>query len=77
MKRYEVRKRLVGVNEAGKRISPYGSIPPGFKVIQDGWTVYDNHNNTYGLYSMYSQKVDRRDKQAVDTFCKGVNAKLS
>ena len=55
MKRYEVRKHLVGVNESGKRISPYGSIPPGFKVIQDGWIVYDNHNNTYGLYSMYSQ----------------------
>ena len=74
MKRYEVIKRLVGVHQdTGHRISPYGAIPPGYKIVVDGWTIRDNHLNTIGMYAL--SRIDIRDQSAVIALCERMNAR--
>lgn len=63
----------------GQKVSIHGSLPyrgdkGAWEIVEDGFTIYNRRENTYGVYGLVN--VDRFDRSDVQALCDTLNGRI-
>ena len=83
--RYSVVPSRVWRHDDGRQVSPFGAAPIsgvsleghaayGWHMVDNGFTIYNRSQNTYGVYGL--RHIDRTDRNAVQELTDKLNGQV-